>query len=168
MKKAFYILLATMFLIGCDLNDDNEDVVQNPPSVNEANVLRASVGDETFESIDFNTNSNFINDTTLRLSGGNGSSTFTFTIKDYQGVGFYEFEPADSETGVEAIYAIPGSNGVPDRIWTAVIDVDDPDEIIVTEATENSISGTFSYMAENPTENSVIQITSGSFTIELN
>jgi hypothetical protein len=159
MKKFLILLVMIQAIIACDLDDTNEDAVTEPPEANESNVLRANVGDQMFESIDFNTSGTFLNENTLNLTGGNGVSTFTFEIKDFQGVGLYDILAPESEVGVEASYTITGTNGAPNRIWAAVIDENDLDEIIVTTVTESSIAGTFSYTAENP---------GGTFTIDLN
>ena len=168
MKALKVLLLSLVVFISCDV-DNTEDIVVAPPVINENNVLTTTIVQGSFEftSIDLNTNASLSGDT-LSIVAGDGNSFFNFDIKQFNGTGFYEITDPMSEEGVEARYTI---NGVPpqaNRIWNAVIDDTDPDEIIITSATDTSVEGTFIFSAENTEEGSVIEFVSGAFTIELN
>lgn len=166
MKTFKFLMLFIVLAISCDV-DNSDDVVVANAVVNDDNVMRATINGEIFESIDNNTSSNFINDTTLRLVAGNEVSNFEFIIKQFDGVGFYEFTTAGSETGVEASYTVLGIDGQTVQQWTAVIDPDDPQEVIVTGVTENSIEGTFIFTMNNPNLEDNLEVSGGTFKIML-
>ncbi len=168
MKSFKILFLALIVLTSCEV-DNSEDIVIAAPVIDENNVLRTTIVQGSFEftSIDLNTSASLSGDT-LSMVAGDGNSFFNFEIKQFDGTGFYEITDPSSDEGVEATYTI---NGVPpeaNRIWNAIVNDTDPDEIIITAVTDTSVEGTFIFSAENTEEGSVIDFVSGAFTIELN
>jgi len=168
MRSIKTFLLLLVVFISCEV-DNEENIVMASPVINENNVLRATIVQGSFEftSIDINTNATLSGDT-LSIFAGDGNSFFNFEIKQFDGTGFYELTDPMSEDGVEARYTINGVSPESNRIWNAVVDDTDPDEIIITSVTDTSIEGTFIFSAENMEEGSVIDFVSGAFTVELN
>lgn len=168
MKYLKIILVTFIILTSCEIDNTDSIVVANPV-INENNVLQTTIvqGSFDFTSIDLNTSASLTNDT-LIIVAGDGNSFFNFEIKQFDGTGFYEIMDPTSEEGVEATYTIRGVDTQPNRIWNAVIDDTDPDEIIITSVTDTAVEGTFIFSAENMEEGSVIDFVSGVFTFELN
>lgn len=168
MRSLKILLLSFIVFTSCEV-DNSDTILVSDPVINEDNVLRSTIVQDSFDftSIDFNTSASLSGDT-LSIAAGDGNSFFNFEIKQFDGTGFYEIMDPMSDVGVEATYTIRGVDSQPNRVWRAVVNEADPDEIIITSITETSVEGTFIFSAENMEEGTVIDFVSGVFTIELN
>ena len=167
MKKITFLLVSFLVIVSCNI-DDNGETPETPVNlVNENNTVQAQVSGVTFASIDTNTFAEIIDETNLRIAGGDGAAILEILIGGYTGVGLYELESGNPDSSLTATYTIPSTVGAPDRVWNIVSDPSSAGELMVTEASESSVSGTFSITLINELEESTLVFSSGTLTVEL-
>lgn len=167
MKKITLLFVSLFLVFSCDI-DDNGDAAGAPVSlVNENNTVQALVSGVTFASIDTNTSAEIIDETTLRIVGGDGVAFLEIIIEGYTGVGLYEVESGNPDSSLTATYTIPSTTGEPDRVWDIISDPSSSGELMVTEASDSSVSGTFAITVLNELEESTFVFSSGTLTVEL-
>lgn len=145
---------------------DNEEEIATPlDPVNENNTVKVDINGVSFASTDSNTLAQILNDNTLFINGGDGSANIKITIEGYTGTGLYTLDNPDQNLSIS--YTIPSDVNAPDRVWNIISDPSSQGQVTITDATDQIIEGTFSFTAENESENSVLVFSNGTIVTEV-
>ena len=161
-------LTLCLFICTSCVSDNSDEGTISP--VDDANVMRASIGSFTFESDDVNTGSSLSGASgaqTLRLSAGDGSRIITLEIIGYVGEGTYDVSTTVPERRVVASYAASnGSTNINEwPVWNAPFENSTNGQVVINSASDTSVSGSFNFVGKNGDE--TLSISNGSFTIML-
>ena len=172
MKNTFNLLsigltFGLLIFTGC-VSDDSDEATISP--INDANVMRASIGSFSFESDDLNTGSSLSGMSgaqTLRLTAGDGSRIITLEIIGYAGEGTYDVSTTVPERRVVASYAASnGSSNINDwPVWNAPFENSTNGQVVINAASASSVSGSFNFVGQNGDE--TLAVSNGTFIIEL-
>ncbi|RXR33154.1 hypothetical protein EQG68_06625 [Flavobacterium piscinae] len=164
---ACFLVTSALFLTSC--SDDDGGGGGNAA----AGTITAKVDGTTVTTLEITTSATLVSaggNTTLSMLGTSTSQKgFSFTINGFDGVGTYEFGGSSSVFRVASYIEANVSNPLDSQTWSAPYDDDSPrGTISFSEVTDTRVKGTFTYSAKNPNDNSVKQITEGSFNVEIN
>ena len=166
MKSFKYLLLFLVFAVACGVDDDGQVSAPVDP-VNENNSVQATINGQDFASTDSNTFAQIPNETSLRIVGREGLSFIEILIEGYTGTGLYSLEAGDPNISLDANYVITSNEGAPNRTWDIISDDSSLGQVTITEASDTSITGTFSFTLFNESEDSTLVFSNGTMTVEV-
>lgn len=166
MKSFKYLVLFLAFAVSCGVDDDGQVSVPVDP-VNENNSVQAQINGSDFASTDSNTFAQITNESSLRIVGREGLSYVEILIEGYTGTGLYSLEAGDPTISLDANYVITSNEGAPDRTWDIISDDSSQGQVTITEASETSVAGTFSFTLFNESEDSTLVFSNGTMTVEV-
>lgn len=167
IKQFFLAILMTSTLVACSSDDDggeNGDAAEG--------TITASIDGASFTSSDILTSATVVTangTSTVLITGSDlGGKNLTLNVSGgFEGVGTYEIG-GGANVFVNASYTeVDANNPMDAQIWSAPFDDTVAGELNVSASSDSNITGTFSFMAKNPDDNSIKNITSGSFNINL-
>lgn len=168
MKALKFILIALAALVvSCGVDDSESGVTPVVDPVNENNTIQAQINGSDFASTDSNTFAQITNESSLRLVGREGLSSVEILIEGYTGTGLYALESGNPTISLDANYVISSNQGAPDRVWTIISDDTSQGQVTIDEASDTSITGTFSFTLFNESEDSTLVFSSGTLTVEV-
>ncbi|WP_163517884.1 DUF6252 family protein [Gelidibacter japonicus] len=167
MKKLKKLLLITVVfasLMSCSKDDNGGD-----GSDAASGIIKAKVEGAQFSSMEitsFASKTSGGGQNTLVLQGNTASQGINITIFGYEGVGTYELK--DSNVFIIASYIEPKiSDPTNSPTWSAPYqDSGVVGEIKISEETSTHVIGTFKFKAKSTTNNSMKNITDGSFNLK--
>ncbi|MEY8847433.1 DUF6252 family protein [Psychroserpens sp. XS_ASV72] len=170
--KNFMMLFMALTLVtftSCSSDDDGGDPAQTAAS---PGTITAKVNGTTVTSVEIATFATLASGN-LQIqgnTGGTSSKAFVMNIVGFDGEGTYPlggganiFNVASYTTTVVDLND-PTNPEV--RIWQAPYDDTQVGEINISEVTETKIKGTFNFSAKNGDDDSIRNITEGSFNID--
>lgn len=167
MNSFKYLIFFVVLAISCGVDNSDDNVAIIDP-VNENNTVQAQINGENFASTDSNTFAQITNNgTSLRVVGREGNAILEIEIDGYTGTGLYSLEAGNPEISLNATYTIPSNVGAPDRVWNIVSEVSSQGQVTITEASDVSVSGTFSFTLNNESEDSTLVFSNGNLTVEV-
>lgn len=160
------IVLATIaftVLVSCSSSDNTGDSGKATEG-----TITATIDGAQFTSLEMTTFASVVNaggQSTLVVQGNTSSQALHFTINGYEGSGTYQI--SDSNVFINASYVEPNINDPQNsQTWSAPFQNSGiAGEIVVSEETDTIIKGTFSFTCKNPNDDSVKEITDGSFNV---
>jgi len=166
MKSLKFVVLSVFFFTSCSVDDSNQASTPVDP-VNENNTVQALINGEDFASTDSNTFAQITNESSLRIVGREGLSYVEILIEGYTGTGLYSLESGNPAISLDANYVISSNTGAPDRLWNSISDDTSQGQVTITEASDTSVTGTFSFTVYNETEDSTLVFSNGTLTVEV-
>lgn len=105
----------------------------------------------------------------LAIQGTNmNGDGFTLNVTGYDGVGSYEVGGDNSIFAVCTYIDSDLSNPTDPNLWTGPYEGGaSVGQIVVTEVTDTHIKGTFNFKGQNPDDDSIKDITNGSFNVKI-
>ncbi len=165
LKTITLALFVSLAITSCKKDDDGGD--QGPAG---SGTVVAKVNGSDFQSLDIASTasqSSGGSSTTVTIQGSDASGKGIFIIlNNFTGVGTYEF--SDSNVFFVATYVEANiSNPQNSQTWSAPYqDSGVVGQVQVSEKTDTTIKGTFSFMAKNSNgDQSIRNITDGSFNL---
>lgn len=161
-NQFFIILLISTAFIACKNDDDGGD--GGPAG---AGTIEASVDGASFTSTPMLTTATAINlngTSTISITGSDmgGRNISISIIGVYDGVGTYSIG-GGANIVVTASYTEGSTAGV--ETWVAPYDDVVAGELNISNDTDTNLTGTFNFMCKNGNDNSIKNITSGSFNV---
>ena len=167
IKKSlpFLFLLAAVFFTSCSSDDDN-----GGGGTAGAGTITAKIDGASFTSSEQLTLAAVITAgpaTTLTLQGSNfDGKGFNFIVNGFDGVGTYEIGGTNSIFVIGSYVEGNATDPLNTQTWTAPYDDESGrGEISFSEVTDNNVKGTFQFTCKNPNDNTVKNITEGSFNV---
>lgn len=168
---ACFLVTTSFFVTSCSSDDDG-----GGGGSAAAGTITAKVDGNNVTTLEMTT---FANQVGSMLSiqgntGGTSSKAIVLNITSFDGVGTYDIGGTLGLGQANASYTeitvdISNPTAFESKIWSAPYEGGDKvGEINVSEVTETNIKGTFTFSAKNTDDNSMKQITQGSFNVELN
>lgn len=168
---ACFLVTTSFFVTSCSSDDDG-----GGSGSAAAGTITAKVDGNNVTTLEMTT---FANQVGSMLSiqgntGGTSSKAIVLNITSFDGVGTYDIGGTLGLGQANASYTeitvdISNPTAFESKIWSAPYEGGDKvGEINVSEVTETNIKGTFTFSAKNTDDNSMKQITQGSFNVELN
>ncbi|WP_396151412.1 DUF6252 family protein [Flavobacterium sp.] len=168
---ACFLVTTSFFVTSCSSDDDG-----GGSGSAAAGTITAKVDGNNVTTLEMTT---FANQVGSMLSiqgntGGTSSKAIVLNITTFDGVGTYDIGGTLGLGQANASYTeitvdISNPTAFESKIWSAPYEGGDKvGEINVSEVTETNIKGTFTFSAKNTDDNSMKQITQGSFNVELN
>ncbi|WP_262732040.1 DUF6252 family protein [Gaetbulibacter sp. NE] len=168
--RKFMVLIMVTAMVGltsCSSDDDGGSGGSASPG-----TLTAKIDGATMTSVEIATFAT-LNSGTLQIqgnTGGTSSKAIVLTIIGYDGVGTYPLGGGANIFNVAAYQETNVDLNDPTNpeiiIWQAPYDDMQVGEINISEVTETNIKGTFSFSAKNSTDDSIKDVTEGSFNID--
>lgn len=174
MTKYFSLLLVALSLLFVACKKDNN----NPTSNNSTSegVIKAKVDGVLVETLAMTGTANLVENVgTLTIqgnTGGTNSEAFSMIINGYDGVGDYAIGD-NNNIVISASYTKTnidlGNIGSPStQVWQApYANAGEVGSISITKMTNDQIEGTFNFSAQNNKDQSIKNITEGSFKLKL-
>jgi len=164
--KNFLVCLAVVSafsVLSCSSDDDGGEVGNAAEG-----TLTAKVDGVAYTSLEITSFANLVNaagTSVLSLQGNTSDQAISMTINGYDGVGTYEL--VDTNVFIVATYVEPNINDpMNSPTWSAPYqDSGLIGEIKISEETDTGVKGTFNFTARNSDDNSLIEITEGSFNL---
>jgi tryptophanase len=160
-----FIIACFVFSLGaCKKNSSNNPYLQDLSK--EINATITVVGSPPIFIVSSETSESFrktINarDTTLMISGSNGSVQITIYLVNIHQSGIYEFKQnIIAGNGAECVYQVGVPN--PTVVYTTIVTNTSPGTIIIETLTNNYIKGTFTANCTSAS-GGLAQVTNGSF-----
>ncbi len=174
--KNFMILVMTLTavtLTSCSSDDDSGDDGGGSGGGGAApGVLVASVDGTTVTSVEIATFATLSNGV-LQIqgnTGGTSSKAIVLNLLDYNGAGTYPLGGGvniiNNASYVETDVDLNNPTNPDVRTWQAPYNDSQVGEIIITEVSDTNVKGTFSFSCKNGADDSVRNITEGSFNID--
>ena len=170
MKTFKNVLL--MFMIGlavtaCKKDDDGGDGGGAASGTISANV--SGVGDfSSTTQLTSGTSQTANGVAVLQLTGSdNNGRNITIVINGYDGTGSYDIGGSNSVFVIATYIEANASDPQNSQIWTAPYDTSVAGEINISEASTTNVKGTFNFEGKNNNDQSLKNITNGSFDINL-
>ncbi|HET8839085.1 MAG TPA: DUF6252 family protein [Flavobacteriaceae bacterium] len=164
-KTICMLFVAAAVLAGCSKDDDG-----GSGGTAASGTVEAKVDGSNFTSLEMTSaasESNVGGASTITLQGSSTSgNAISIIINGYDGTGTYEF--SDSNVFVNATYLeVDIDNPMNSQTWSAPYeDSGVVGEVQISEKTDTSIKGTFHFTAKNSSDNSLKEITEGSFNLD--
>lgn len=173
IKKISLVLFATLALTLSSCSSDSDGGSGDAA----AGTMKAKVAGTAVTTLDITTYAT-ISSNVLVLqgnTGGTSSKAFNINVLTYNGVGTYDIGGGTTGLGqanasyIETLVDISNPTAFQSTTWQAPYTGGAKvGEVTVSEVTSDNIKGTFYFSAEkNSGDNSIIQITEGSFNIPL-
>lgn len=167
---ACLIVSTSLFTTACSSDDDGGGGGSAAEGTLTAKVDGASV--TTLEMVTYATQSgNFLQ--IQGNTGGTSSKAFVLNVTTFDGIGTYDIGGTAGLGQANASYTeitidLANPTAPETNIWAAPYDGGDKvGEVRISEITDTHIIGTFNFSAKNPDDDSIKQITEGSFNVEL-
>lgn len=164
-KTICMVLVAAAVLTGCSKDDDG-----GSGGTAAAGTVKAKVDGANFTSMEVTSaasETTVAGSTTITLQGSStDGNAISIIINGFDGIGTYEI--SDSNVFVNATYLEANINDpMNSQTWSAPFqDSGVTGEIKVSEKTDTGIKGTFNFTAKNANDNSMKEITDGSFNLD--
>lgn len=165
MKKLLYLFLGlSLTVVSCSKDDDGGDGGSAG-----AGTITAKVDGDSFTSMEIATTATEQTTsgvTSIRVQGSNSDGKgITLFISGFDGTGTYEIGGGDN-IFTNALYLDADiNNPLNSQTWSAPYDENLAGEIQVSEKTDTNIKGTFSFKAKSGNDDSLIEVTNGSFNV---
>lgn len=165
LKTISLILFVSLSLIACKSDDDGGD----GGNAGEG-LVTAKVNGNNFKSMEaastaVKTQANGM--TTLRAQGSDSDGKgVVLTIIGYEGTGSYDIG-GGANIFVNAVYTEANvSDPTNSQAWQAPFDDTVAGTISISEDTDNGVKGTFTFEAKNGNDDSMVNVTEGSFNLK--
>ncbi|WP_048331089.1 DUF6252 family protein [Bizionia psychrotolerans] len=161
----FMMIASCISITACKSDDDGGDPAASGGA---SGVITAKVDGSSFQSLEITSTATQITagpSTTVTLQGNSSTQAFNMIINAFDGVGTYEI--TDSNVFIVASYIEPNvSNPANSQTWSAPYQNSGViGEIKVSENTNDRIKGTFFFQCKNANDDSVKNITEGTFDL---
>lgn len=161
----FMMVASFISITACKSDDDGGDPAASGGA---SGVITAKIDGASFQSLEITSTASQVTagpNTTVTLQGNSSTQGFSMIINAFDGVGTYEI--TDSNVFIVASYIEPNvSNPTATQTWSAPYqDSGIVGEIRVSEDTDSRIIGTFSFQCKNPNDDSVKNISEGTFNL---
>ena len=174
MKTQFFksslILLSLVFGLlttACSSDDGSGSGGNTPPG-----TMSANIDGNNYQSSEMLSSANKVNNgidgsEALTLLGNTDEGkTISINILNYDGVGTYDIG-GDNSIAVTASYIeVNISNPTDSQTWQAPFDETVSGSISVSSDENNNVQGTFEFTAQNSIDDSIKEITAGSFNMD--
>ena len=156
LKKVFLLMCLSVFVISCS------DATDEDLGTNGEGTFTANVAGTDFESLKVTVGAQVTNGVAA-IQGSNSQGNYIrINIASYTGVGTYKTGNALSN-----LNSISYGTISPVAMWMSTFDIGSG-TIEITEDTDSTISGTFSFTGFNASDSSTKNITNGSFSAPKN
>ncbi|SFN92520.1 hypothetical protein SAMN04487989_106123 [Bizionia echini] len=161
----FVMMASLVSITACKSDDDGGDPAASGGA---SGVITAKIDGNSFQSLEITSTASQVTagpNTTVTLQGNSSTQGFSIIINAFDGVGTYEI--TDSNVFIVASYIEPNvSNPSATQTWNAPYqDSGVVGEIKVSEDSDTNIKGTFSFQCKNANDDSVKNITEGTFNL---
>ncbi|MFC7356626.1 DUF6252 family protein [Jejudonia soesokkakensis] len=167
LKRIALTFFVSVAMIACKSDDDAGS------GGNAGNgKVQAKVNGSDFESNrDFTVanQSSSGSSTTVTIQGSdNDGKGIVLVINGFEGEGSYDIGGSNTVFVVATYVEANASNPMNSQTWSAPFDSTVAGEVNVTSVTSSKIEGTFNFNAKNNNDNSMRNITEGSFNVNFN
>lgn len=166
LKFLTVILFASILLVGCNKSDDDGG---DNPSAGSGSFTAQVDGSDFSGSIAANAtlvNSNGVSVLTMLASNASGNA-INIIINPFDGEGTYQISDSSVFTTASYIEA-DASNPSNSMTWVAPFESSGVvGEINISEQTETSVQGTFSFEARLQNGTDIVSVTNGEFNLDL-
>ena len=168
IKKISVLFLATvisLFALSCSSSDDG-----GSGGSAAAGTIKAKVDGANFASNkDFTMATKISSVGTLTIQGSDNSGKgFNLILNGVEGEGTYEIGSGVGGIAITASYTeANASDPMNSQSWQAPYDSTIAGEIKISELTDSKVVGTFHFSAKNSNDNSMKEITEGSFNVNV-
>lgn len=170
LKQTTYVFAIALALIftGCSKDDDGGGGGDAA-----SGTIKAKVDGANFTSNSDFTTANTVNaggTTTMTIQGtDNSGKGFMFIINGMDGTGTYEIGSGVGGISIIASYVeANASNPIDSQTWQAPFDDTVAGQIQISELSDTNVKGTFEFTCKNSNDDSMKEITDGSFNVEVN
>lgn len=174
MKTTKKLVLLLMVLIlplaifnSCSSDDDGGSGGSTP-----SGVLKVSIDGSSWKSLEISSSATISNSGThlTIIATNSDGKAVSMNVFGYEGVGTYEFNgnllssvntASYTETNVDLSNPLNSTT----EIWSTPYEDAVLGSISISEETDTKIIGTFNFKAKNPNDNTIVNLTDGSFNL---
>ena len=170
LLKTSLILLGLVFGLtatSCTDDDDGGSGGNTPPGTMSAKIDGNNYQSSEMLSSATKTSNGFGGSETLTLLGNtNEGKTINITILSFDGTGTYEIGGDSSITVTASYIEVNTSNPSQSQTWQSPFDDTVSGTIDISSDENDNVQGTFEFTAQNSNDDSIKEITDGSFNMD--
>jgi len=159
------ILMVSLAVVSCKKDDDGGDGGTTANGTVSAKVDGASFTSQPAFTVANTITANGITTVTIQGSDNSGKG-IVLVINGFEGTGTYDIGGGANVFVTGSYIEANASNPTASQSWMAPFDATVAGEIQFSESTATKVKGTFSFTAKNTQDNSIKNITEGSFNID--